>query len=96
MKINLSPQRRAGNLEVSKSDDVLTINGDVLDLSIIGEGDAIEDAGALSSWLSGTITRQGGEVELTLLVPVPPAAPALEPLLNVPDGAVPVPQFEYD
>ncbi|WP_434672153.1 hypothetical protein [Pseudomonas sp. R1-15] len=92
MKIILSPQRRDDTLEVIKSGDVLTINGENFDLSPIGEGDTLPRDAISSIWFSGNVDRINGELVLTLLFPNPwnysqeQAFPV--PLENVPDGPV--------
>ena len=95
MKINLSPQRRDDTLVLEKLGDVLTINGDTLDLSVIPEGATFPNAASIHPFLTGEITRENGEIELTFIMPHgsnPSQAVAFpEPLLNVSDGLVEFP-----
>lgn len=95
MKIILSPQRRDDTLEVIKNGDVLTVNGEVFDLSPVGEGDTLPREAIDSIWFAGPVDRINGELVLTLMLPNPwnysqeQAFPA--PLENVPDGPVTLP-----
>ncbi|MBC3375813.1 hypothetical protein HU762_17825 [Pseudomonas sp. SWRI92] len=95
MKIVLSPQRREDTLEVIKTGDILTLNGEEFDLSSIGEGDTLPQSAIDSPWFVGPVDRVDGELVLTLLLPNPwnysqeQAFPV--PLENVPDGPVVLP-----
>jgi hypothetical protein len=96
MIIFLSPQRRDDMLTVSKSGDVLVVNGETFDFSKVGEGDTLPLAAIKSMWFSGDVSRTDGELSLTLLFPNPwnysqeQAFPV--PLLGVPDGTVVLPK----
>lgn len=95
MKIYLSPQRRDDSLEVVKTGDALTINGEKFDLSPVGEGDTLPREAIDSIWFAGPIDRIDGELILTLLFPNPwnysQAQAFPVPLENVPDGPVAFP-----
>lgn len=95
MRIRFSPQRRNGTLEVAKSGDMLTINGDVLDLSVVPDGATLPASAVACEWIAGPIERIGGEIHLTLLLPHgphPSAAVAFpDPIIVTEDGPVPVP-----
>lgn len=95
MKINLSPQRRDDTLVLEKMGDVLTINGDDLDLSVITEGSTYPDATEIHPFLSGSITRENGELELTFILPHGKDAPEEvlfpEPLIVTVDGPITLP-----
>lgn len=96
MKINLIPVGRPETLEVIRIGDVLNINGEVFDFSPIGEGDTLPTTAITSTWFMDKVERLNGELELTLILPLPSnysqeqAFPV--PLENVPDGAVAFPQ----
>jgi hypothetical protein len=96
MKIVLSPQRRDDTLELSRSGAVLTVNGEAFDFSQMGAGDTLPAAAIRSSWFTGEVSNIAGELELTLLLPLPvnfsPEQAFPEPLLNVQDGPVALPQ----
>ena len=56
-------------LELSRTGEVLTINGDAIDFSTLPEGATIEDGAALHPKLVGPIDRIGGKVHLTIRLP---------------------------
>ena len=95
MDITLTPQVRPDSLTVSKSGDILTINGDAFDFSFIEEGDTLPADAVDCPLLASEVTRTDGEIILSLLLPIGPAAseaarfPA--PILNAPDGDIEVP-----
>lgn len=92
MRIILSPQRRDDTLEVHKVGDVLTVNGEAFDLSLINEGDTLPREAISSIWFSDKVERVGGELIVTLLFPNPrnysPEQAFPVPLESVPDGPV--------
>lgn len=96
MKINLSPQRRDDTLELSRAGAVLTVNGEAFDFSPMADGDTLPVSAISSPWFAGEVSNIAGELELTLLLPLPvnfsPEQAFPEPLLNVPDGPVALPQ----
>lgn len=69
MRISFSPQLRDGKLVVVKAGDVLTINGDPFDFSVIPEGATLPADAVGSEWVVGEVSRQGGELRITLLLP---------------------------
>jgi len=95
MVINLSPQRRDDTLTVSKSGDVLTINGTEYDFSQVPEGGLLPQDAVDCPWLASDVERIDGELVLTLLLPhganASEAARFPEPLMDVPDGTVVLP-----
>lgn len=95
MLIKLSPQRRDDTLTVVKSGDVLTINGDELDLSAIPDGATVRDAWQLHSFLTGEIQRVNGEIEITFILPHGPnpsqSVAFPEPIVNPSDGTIELP-----
>ncbi|WP_052731799.1 hypothetical protein [Devosia geojensis] len=94
MRIMLSPQRSDAQLVVGKSGDVLTINGDVLDLSALAAGDSITGASDLHPFLLRDIDRSiDGEIELTLRLP---HGPTPEPYMAFPDTLEAVPDGPVD
>lgn len=98
MRVSFSPQRREGPLLVTKFGDILTINGEAFDLSILPDGATIPAGGVPCSWIAGPVERIGGDLHLTLILPHGPnpseavAFPA--PLVNPPDGALAIPNDE--
>ncbi len=96
MRIRLSPQRRDDALVVSKTGDVLIINGEVFDFSVIPDG-AMLPADAISTeYVTGGIERVSGDLHLTLMLPHgenPPQHVAFpEPIINPPDGLLEFPK----
>lgn len=96
MKINLSPQRRDDALSVSVFGAELSINGEVFDFSQMADGDTLP-AGAINcEWFFGDVHKSAGEIELTLILPLPanfsPAQAFPEALIVTSDGPVALPQ----
>lgn len=98
MKINLSPQVRADPLEVLKAGDRLTVNGDPFDFTQLPEGAVLPAAAVDCEFIIGDVRREGGELLLTLLLPIAWDAPQScafpQPILNPADGRVPLPTDE--
>lgn len=98
MKINFTPQRRDDTLTLVKTGDTLTINGELLDLSVIPEGATLPDAHDVHPLLVGTISREAGEIELTFILPHGPnpsqATAFPESITVTEDGPIAVPSDE--
>ncbi|GFM48950.1 hypothetical protein K5D38_05170 [Pseudomonas cichorii] len=92
MKIYLAPQRRDDSLEVVKSGNVLILNGEPFDFTRMVDGDTLPASAISSPFFVGNVDNIGGELELTLILPLPAnyshAQAFPEPLLNVGDGPV--------
>ncbi|MCV4343221.1 hypothetical protein [Pseudomonas capsici] len=92
MKIFLVPQRRDDSLEVVKSGNVLVLNGESFDFTRMVDGDTLPASAISSPFFVGNVDNIGGELELTLILPLPAnysqAQAFPEPLLNVGDGPV--------
>jgi len=95
MQIKLSPQRRDDALSVTKSGDILTINGEAFDFSALPDGATIEAGIVPCDWIVGPVERIGGTLHLTLLIPHGPnpsqAVAFPEPLINPADGPLVIP-----
>jgi len=95
MRISFYPQRRDDTLTVSKSGDILTINGEGFDFSGVLDGATIPSGEVPCEWIVGPVERIGGELRLTLILPhgaSPSAAVAFPaPLINPPDGPLAIP-----
>ena len=101
MHITLSPIRSDAALSLHRAGDVLTINGEALDLSAIPEGATLPAGAVACDWIAGPISRSGGVLHLTLLLPhgpipqpAPPEARAVThpaPLSLTGDGPVTLP-----
>lgn len=98
MKIYLSPQVRADVLEVLKAGDKLTINGELFDFTPLAEGAILPAAAVDCEFIIGDVRREGGDLQLTLLLPIAWDAPESctfpQPILNPADGRVPLPTDE--
>lgn len=96
MIIKLSPQRRDDTLTVIRSGSALIVNGETFDLSRMDDGDTMPQGAISSDWFAGDVEKSGGELTVTLLLPLPSnfsheqAFPV--DLINVPDGVVVLPQ----
>jgi len=95
MHIILSPVRLDDTLIVSKSGDVLTLNGEAFDFGPLPEGATLPAEAISSEWIVGPVSRIDGEMHLTLRLPHGPnpsqavAFPA--PLTVLGDGPIPLP-----
>ena len=105
MKINLVPQRRDDALTLYCAGDVLTINGQALDLSAIPAGGKLLLEDVDCEWLASDITRdEEGDLTLSLILPhgyiADPTTQAAKAVLypsaiNVTDdGAITPPSYE--
>jgi hypothetical protein len=72
MKISFSPQTRedAVVLEITPGGR-LRINGELYNFDPLGDGDTIEAGVIPCDWIIGPVHRVDGEVQLTVLLPVP-------------------------
>lgn len=97
-EIALTPQRRDEELTLSKSGDILTINGEAFDFSGIAEGDTRPRAALACDWLASDVTRAGGAIHLTLILPHGAIAPDETkfpaPWLVTSDGPVDLPPHD--
>ena len=98
MIIKLSPQRREDTLEVTKTGDVLNINGINYDFTQLPEGATLPSEAVDCEYIVGDVTRTNGELEMTLLLPLGPNAPYEarfpEPITVLEDGPVALPQTQ--
>lgn len=96
MIIKLSPIRSDAELAITKQGAVLILNGESFDFTNMGDGDTLPLEAITSPWFADSVIRTGDTLELTLRLPLPanfsPEQAFPVPLLNVPDGAVSLPQ----
>lgn len=96
MIIKLSPQVRDEKLIVSKRSDVLTINGERFDFSVLPEGAVLPGSAVDCDFVAGPVSRIAGVLVLTLLLPIStdagPAARFPSDIVNPPDGNVSFPE----
>ena len=98
MKITLSPQLRAAPMAVSVAGDAITIDGTAYDFTPLAEGDVLPRGAVDCPWLVSDVTREGGHICLTLILPHGSSAPR-ETLFPAPitvtgDGPVALPPFD--
>ena len=94
MIIHLTPVRMDATLTASVAGDTLTLNGTAYDFGPLAEGATLPREAVPCDWLASDITRQGGEIVLTLLLPHGASAPdaMLHPRpLQAADGPVALP-----
>jgi hypothetical protein len=97
MRISFAPQRRDDALNLSKTGDVLSINGEAFDFSNIPDGASLPSGAVPCDWIMSNsyIERVGGELQLTLVLPIGPnpsqtiAFP--QPITVTADGPIAVP-----
>lgn len=100
MKIQFSPMRRDDRLELHRSGDVLTINGEAFDFGPLADGATLPRAAVTCDWLVSDVERIDGDIHLTLILPHGSCAPdqTLFPHMQVIAGdgpvALPVPDEE--
>ena len=89
MQISFTPQRSDAAFALSRSGDVLTINGEIFDFSDIPEGGTCPREAVGCDWLASDVVREGGVIRLTLIRPHGPDAPqqTLFPGPAMPGGA---------
>lgn len=96
MHITLTPQRRDDTLTVSKQGDVLTINGEVFDFSVIPDGATLPASAVACKYITGDVERIAGVLHLSLLMPHganPSQAAAFPaPITNPANGALELPK----
>ncbi len=80
--IVFSPVRTDEQLVMSRSGDVLTLNGENFDFSPLLEGATLPREAILSDWFPGDVSRAGGILSLTVRLPHGPYAPKRLDSLN--------------
>ena len=95
MIIKLSPQRRNDTLGISRSGDILTINGVEYDFSPLEDGDMLPQEAVNNEFVISDVERVGGVITLTLLLPhganASEAARFPQPVVDPPNGNVELP-----
>ena len=78
MIINLSPTQvlpgQTPALSLSVDVDTLTIDGTALDFAPLDEGDTLPADAVEHDGIVGDVTRQDGEIHVTVLLPIGPGA----------------------
>ncbi|MDZ7908266.1 MAG: hypothetical protein U5N10_08650 [Gemmobacter sp.] len=103
MFITLTPMRRDDALTLQRAGDVLVINGTSYDFTPLPEGALLPRAAVDCDWLASDVTRTGGQIRLTLILPhgpLPVPAPAAAAVITHPapihltgDGPVALPHW---
>ncbi len=100
MKINLTPQRRHDRLKLSRTGDALTINGETFNFAALTDGATLPRNAVSCEWLASDVTRTGGAVCLTLILPHGANAPNETrfppPITITSDGPVILPAYESE
>lgn len=96
MNILLSPVRMDVDVfKVIKKGNSLSVNGEVYDFSQMNDGDTLPREAIAGDNFLGDVNMDNGVITLTLRLPLPwnysQAQAFPEPLLNVPDGPVKLP-----
>lgn len=69
MHISFSPMRREGELSLSLSGDVLTINDEAFDFTALPDGATLPREAVDCEWLDSDVVRVGGQIRLALILP---------------------------
>jgi len=87
--------RNNPSLTVVKQGDTLIINGDVFDFSVIPDGATLPAKAVACEWVNGPVERVNGELQITLLVPIPEGASEAarfpQPFTVTEDGPIALP-----
>jgi hypothetical protein len=97
MKISFSPVRSDTSLQATVTGDALTLNGVTYDFGPLEDGDLLPQEAIQSEWILGPVTRQEGEITLTLRLPHeanPPQRVAYPAPVTVAAGQIPLPTDE--
>lgn len=69
MKINLSPQRRDERVDVGVYGDQILVNGEAFNFAPLPDGATINGDDIPCEFIVGEVSRQAGEIHLTLILP---------------------------
>lgn len=100
MFISFSPRRRDASLSLSKLGDVLTVNGEAFDLSVVPDGATLPQEAISSDWFAGPVERIGSELHISLFLPHGPnpsqAVAFPQPVTVNEDGPIAVPSDDQE
>ena len=95
MLINLSPIRSDNSLEIIRTGETLTINGESFDFSQLPNGATLPREAINCEFIVSDVNRINGEIELTILLPhsanASHEARFPEPIIKNDDGQVVLP-----
>lgn len=99
MKLILSPVRMDETLTASLAGEVLTLNGEALDLGGLGPGDVLSAETIDCRWIAGDVHRDAdGVLVVPLILPHGPNAPVEtvfpSDIVVEQDGEIQLPAFE--
>lgn len=99
MNITFSPCRSDAELAMSVAGDVLTINGEDFDFSGVPNGATLPREAISCDMIAGDVERDGtGVLTVKMILPLGPDAPEAarfpDPMIDVPDGPVTLPDEE--
>lgn len=94
MRLILQPQRRDDDLSLSVAGDVLTVNGEEYDFSVIPNGGTLP-SDATASDMIGPVDRIAGEIRAVMVLPhganPPPEVAFPEAIVVSKDGPIALP-----
>jgi hypothetical protein len=97
MNLSFAPIRHDQPLQVARHGDVLTVNGTDFDFGPLPEGALLPREAMDSPWFAGPVERNGGVLQITLLLPHGADAPSQtlfpDPLRLAKDGPIELPPF---
>lgn len=100
MKLVFSPQRRDDTLTLSRSGDVLTIDGEAFDFANVPEGATLPRGAIASPWIAGDVSREGGQLTVPVILPHGAGAPEATrfpaPVTLTADGPVSLPAHDAE
>jgi hypothetical protein len=100
MKISFSPVRSDTSLQATVTGDALIINGETYDFGPLEDGDLLPQEAVQSEWILGPVTREEGEITLTLRLPHGPSSPHRtlfpQPVHMTADGMIPLPPYSQE
>ena len=95
MIVTFAPQRRDERLTLERAGETLVVNGMVLDFGALAVGQTRPRSDLGCDWVVSDVTRQGGVIRLTLLLPhgsdAPPETLFPAPVEILVDGPVVLP-----
>lgn len=100
MKITFSPMRRDDTLTLSRTGDILTINGEAFDFSAVSDGATLPRDAVACEWLASDVERIGGVLHLMLILPSGPNATEEtrfpQPITVTADGPIDLPPHSIE
>src|SRR6056297_3952892 len=100
MKLILSPTRMDEALTMTRTGDVLTLNGEALDFGPLPEGATLPKEAIDSQWIAGDVTREDGVLTVPVILPhganAPEATRFPEPITLTGDGPVSLPAYDLE